>query len=96
MTLDDLAARCKGGVTVTINDHKCIYMSAADFIAAPDVDWFDEVSDELRARMIAEDKIVQIQFYPETPVGFYFAHGTTVDEALAAAEKVIRERGGAR
>ncbi len=85
MTLDELAGRCKGEVHVTINEHTVNYSTVEEELDDRD-DWFKPVTPELRARMISEGKIVVLQFYPHTPIGFYVTFGTSVEECLAQVE----------
>lgn len=87
--LTQLLERCKCGAYLTINQHRDYYETAAvrlyeyyDFMeCTPDV------SDEVRAEMIKRDTIIDLQFYPDTPVGSYqilhFDLEAALDEALA-------------
>jgi hypothetical protein len=86
--LDDLMPKHAAGLTISHNDHKGIYQSAADWAAENDerryADW---VSDEERAKAIATDSIWTVQWYPNTPVGFNCVAASTLEAALKAARE---------
>lgn len=78
---------------ISHNQHKCYYESAAEYLNRPEgpgPGGFDE--DEWVSRgdfdaAIATDSIWEIQWYPNTPVGFCMAYGSTLENALKAANK---------
>src|ERR1700687_2669801 len=96
MNLSELIYKCKCGVYLTANKHKDVYQSAAE--AIKEINDFDfsangkhedyepEIDDELAQRMIKEDSIYELQFYPDTPIGSYTVYGTSLDEVLLKAE----------
>lgn len=66
------------------NDHRIMYQSVEETLDnAPD--YYDEIPDEERARMIATNTIWTIHVYPNTPVGFHTFHAATLDAAIDAA-----------
>ena len=80
-----LLARCKCGVHLTVNDHRDVYETAeqalnnlADF----------EIDPGVRAKIIETETLIDLHFYPDTPVGFYkvlhYDLDAALDEALAA------------
>lgn len=83
-----LLARCKCGVYLTVNEHRDGYESAetaldrfATYSCPP------RYSDEVRAKMIETDTIIELQFYPDTPIGSYsllhYDLDAVLDQALA-------------
>lgn len=86
----------KGGLIVTIDDHVSSYMTVADYVAeyaamqSHEYDYW--VSDEQRDKAIAEDRLVEVQWYPDTPVGFYRAAGADIEVVVAYALKVAERR----
>lgn len=84
--LKTLLKRCKCGVFLTVNEHRDYYESARERL-----DYYFEcppaVAPEVRAKMIESDTIIDLQFYPDTPVGSYqILHhdlDAALDEALA-------------
>lgn len=87
-----LLARCKCGVFLMVNEHRDYYESAErrldDHYALMGCQ--PEVSDEVRAKMIETDTIIDLQFYPDTPIGSYqilhYDLDAALDEALACLE----------
>lgn len=83
----------KGSLYLTHNDHKSAYQSA--------LEWCEDLnaeslatwqSEEHKQRAIATDEIWTLQWYPDTPIGFFSVAAPTLDELLAFAEEVERER----
>lgn len=83
--LKEIAALCQGGVFVTVNEHRNYYHSVAQHLA--DRGDTPDISSEVQAKMIELDTLVELQFYPRTPVGFYriwhYDLDAALDEALA-------------
>lgn len=77
---------------ITHNQHKSYYESAADYLRSHRAgDGFDP--DEWLSRAdfeeaIAQGSIWEIQWYPNTPVGFCIAYGSTLENALQAANLI--------
>ena len=85
--LKKLMARCKCGVHLTVNDHRDVYETAEQALKnLKDLDF--EIDPEVRAKIIETDTLIDLHFYPDTPIGFYkvLHHDldAALDEALAA------------
>ena len=84
--LKNLLSRCKCGVFITVNEHRGYYQSARDWFQEHDqYECPPEVEPEVRATMIGTNTVIQIQFYPDTPVGSYSIYHYDLDAALDAA-----------
>ena len=85
--LKKLLALCKCGVYVQVNVHRDVYDTAAQWWDNQDAcgDSLRETPPEVRAEMIRTDTVVDVQFYPSTPVGFYRVAHFDLDAALDAA-----------
>lgn len=82
MTLTERALRFpahKCGLHLTHNQHRDYYESAVEYLRDNDID------PETKARCIATDEIWELQWHPDTPVGFYRAVAPTLEECLALA-----------
>lgn len=66
-----LLSRCKCGVSLTVNDHRDVYQTAKQAIEDLESMGHTVDDDDVRAKMIELDTIVDLHFYPDTPVGFY-------------------------
>ncbi len=92
--LQKLIARCKCGVYVTVNAHRDAHQNAQDWwrdrkwtMLVADLDLIEK-SPEF-AVMMATDTVVEVQFYPDTPVSFYRVLHHDLASALAEAVKLI-------
>lgn len=70
---------------LTFNDHHANYMTAAEADADgrefESVDW---VSEEEHQKAIEQDSVWCLQWYPETPVGFYRIGASSLEALLPA------------
>ena len=84
--LAKLMERCKCGIHLAINEHRDEYLTVQQ-----QLDWFDrlgcppEISEEVRAGILKDGTIVNLIFYPDTPIGSYQIVHYSLDEALKSA-----------
>lgn len=84
--LKELMRLCKCGVYVTVNRHRDSYETAGQALFdAMGHESPPEIADDVRAKMIALDTIVELQFYPNTPVGSYSIWHYDLEAALDIA-----------
>jgi ribosome-associated translation inhibitor RaiA len=76
---------CKCGVYLSVNNHRDYYESVEKYLE----DRNDEVDVDVKKKMIETDTIVEIQFYPNTPIGFYRVYHHNLDGALDAAIRIL-------
>jgi len=85
--------RHKASLSINHNDHKDYYMTVADLMTSEhpslDKDYF--VSDEDLQVCIDTNELWEIQWYPDTPVGFYKVCGSTLEIILARAMEIDGE-----
>ena len=75
----------RASLTLIHNQHRDYYQPLREWIAENDwCDWEDEAAKE---RAIAADECWSIQWYPDTPVGFYAVAAPTLEEVLRLANK---------
>jgi hypothetical protein len=81
-------------VTIIVNRHRDYYQTAEDYIDN-DIETRcssgQEVSDDIRGKIIAADSLIEIQFYPHTPIGFYSVYHYDMDKALDKCLKILKE-----
>ena len=87
-TLNELVARCKGSIYIEINPHKNLYMTAEKYLddlacleSPPDI------ADTTRKAIISGDRIAELIFYPDTPIGSYHIVGTTLGWCVGMASR---------
>ena len=84
--LKTLLAHCKCGVYLTVNEHRDYYDTPQQRLEELDTrECPPAISDEVRAGILRTGNIVELQFYPNTPVGFYVIVHHDLDEALRLA-----------
>jgi hypothetical protein len=67
--LSQILSLCKCSVYLTIDEHKSYYESVEEFLTGRNS--VNEVDSEVLKKMIELDKVIDLQFYPNTPVGCY-------------------------
>lgn len=77
----------EAGLHLTHNDHKSYYNTVQDSIDQADhgykeTDW---VSPEQQQKAIDTNECWTLQWYPDSPVGFYLKSAADLDVLLAAA-----------
>jgi hypothetical protein len=86
--LTKLLASCKCGVYLTVNEHRDSYQSPADWLEDNE-QLGPEMPDDIRAGILASGIIVQLQFFPDTPVGSHRIVHHDLDEALRQALECV-------
>lgn len=69
------------------NQHKAYYESAEDYILHNE-ERFDFRSEEERQACITTDEIWELQWYPETPVGFNCIASHTLESLIEYAKEL--------
>jgi len=92
--LKTLLSKCKCGVYLEVNKHRDSYESAAEIL--DDAEGYEcppKIAPEVKQRMIETDTIITLQFYPDTPIGFYEIWHYDLDMVLNEALKCLGNRG---
>lgn len=88
--LKKLLTRCKCGVYLTVNEHRDYYATPAQRLEEIEsLDCSPTIDDQVRAGILSSGNIVELQFYPDTPVGSYFVVHHDIDEALRLALECV-------
>jgi len=83
--------KCKCSISLGINKHRDYYETAEQYVNNINGrNDREEIEDELKYRMIDTDTIYELQFYPDTPVGFYVVYGTSLDEVINKAKECLK------
>lgn len=90
--LIELITKCKASVTITVNDHRNYYETVKEkFNEEPDAGFRDEIDDDVFNKMVETDTVIEIQLYPDTPVGFYRVYHYDIEKAIDLALSVLIE-----
>lgn len=86
-----LLRRCKCGVHLTVNAHRDVYINAQQQIAEwnEQLDCPLEIDPDVLKVICDTDTIVELQFYPDTPIGFYRIIHHDLETALDMALAVL-------
>jgi hypothetical protein len=87
-TLNKIADLCQASVTVTINPHKDYYQTIGEYLKDQD----ETVDPDTLNGMYALGRMVIVQAYPITPIGFYVIYHYSIDMALAEMLQTLQER----
>lgn len=94
--LKKLMEKCKCGVFLVVNEHRDYYQSAQERLDNHymRLECPPEIPEDVKKKMIELDTIIELQFYPDTPIGSYCILHWDLDTALDEALEIIKERGG--
>lgn len=80
--LQKLISLCKADVCLFVNHHRSNYDTIEEYLSEND----EEVDPEILKQIIERDCLIELQFYPNTPGGFYkvihYDFGMALDQAL--------------
>lgn len=80
--LKKLIDKSKCGVIITVNEHRNYYETIEENVSDDDR---KEIDIDIWNKMIEMDTCVRLQFYPDTPIGFYLIHHYDVEKAIDLA-----------
>lgn len=80
--MEELIKKCKAGVYLEANKYRDYYETIEGAVAEEKI---AEEDKELAERIIKEGQLISLQFYPDTPIGFYKVYGTTFEEVVKKA-----------
>jgi hypothetical protein len=90
-----LLDKCKCGIYITVNDHRDVYKSVSDYlkeIRSYNSDDDLEIEKDIEMKMIEFDMIINIHFYPDTPIGSYDIYHYDINMALCKAVEILTNR----
>ena len=81
--LQKLLDRCKCGVYLTVNEHRDYYQAAEEALKEKEGrECPPKIDPEVRKAMIDKNIIIELQFYPNTPIGSHRIYHYDLDMAL--------------
>jgi hypothetical protein len=83
--LQQLISRCKGPVHVTCNDHRAGYIRAEEEMDNLQL----ECAPDVMQKIVETQTLIHIQFYPDTPIGFYVVAHYDIEAALDRALAIL-------
>jgi hypothetical protein len=86
--LNQLADLCSCEVSVSINPHTANYETIEGYLEFQ----AEEIEPEILAKMIKRNRLVWVQAYPTTPIGFYVVYHYDIDEAIQQVLEAVRSK----
>lgn len=83
--LKKLISACKASVSININLHRDYYQSVEEYIGEQSLiyeELIEEIGKEVYEEMKKTNTIIEIQAYPDTPVGSYSIFHYDIEKAL--------------
>lgn len=87
--LNRIVDMCEAEVSIAINPHKSTYETVDGYLKVQEDIDPDMVDPHVRNVMVAMDKIVWVQAYPTTPIGFYVVYHYSVSMALSEMLQIL-------
>ncbi len=81
---------CKSGVFIDYNRHRNYYETVEEYVT----DWGNgemrqEIPDHVFNEMVKRDTVVFVQFYPNTPIGFFTVWHYDIEAAIEIALQML-------
>jgi len=89
--LEDRLPEHEASLHITHNQHKAYYDPIERYIEDNDIEDDDWATPTSRKRAIETDSIWELQWYPNTPVGFNVLYGATLEEILQTLTQDTKE-----
>ena len=86
--LEELADLCKAEVHVSMNPHTATYETIQDYLEVQE----EEIEPEILAEMIKRNRMVWVQAYPTTPIGFYVVYHYDIETAIQEVLEAVKGR----
>jgi hypothetical protein len=83
--LAKIVSRCKGSVSLSVNEHRDTHQSIRAYLADRD----ESVTPEILAEMEASDTCWRLQVYPDSPVGSLTFCGARAEDVLRNAARAL-------
>lgn len=81
-----LYSTCKAGVSISINEHRNYYETIEENLR----DKLDDINPEVLSKIKELDTLIEIQFYPDTPIGFYLVHHYDLELGIDEALEILK------
>lgn len=73
-------------LSIQHNDHKSYYLSIEKYFE--DHPQLQKIDVDIKKRCIENNSIWEIQWYPKTPISFYYVCAPTLEEALRLVKEI--------
>jgi hypothetical protein len=83
--LKELINKCKASVTIDMNQHRDSYQTVKEYMEEKNLyieDLINDIEPSIYEQMQKSNTIIEIQAYPNTPIGSYTIFHYDIDEAI--------------
>ena len=89
--LQQVLNRCGCGVYLEVNRHRDYYQTAEDaLIEKQRYECPPEIDEDVREVMVKTNTIIELQFYPDTPIGSYSLYHYDLEKILDEALEILK------
>jgi hypothetical protein len=89
--MKELINKCKCSISLKINEYRDYYETIEQFVEDTNQGRDEPIIDsEMAQQMIRDNMVIELQFYPDTPIGFYRIFGTSLDEVINEALETFK------
>lgn len=81
--------RCKAEVSICVNEHRASYAALEIFL--DNRGGLEDIDPAVLAEMKRLDRMVAVQAYPATPVGFYLLYHHDIGEAVRRMRRILED-----
>lgn len=85
--LNKLIQRCKCGIYLKINVHRDHYETVEKYFKSNpfNEEYLEDIDSNVYNKMKEQNIIIELQFYPDTPIGFYKVYHYDLEMAIDKA-----------
>jgi len=80
--LQELIKKTKCSITITVNNHRDYYETIEQYIKPEER---KDISNDIWQKMIELDTCIELQVYPDTPIGFYVIYHYDIEKVIDIA-----------
>lgn len=85
--MEEKLPKHEASLHITHNQHKAYYDKIEDYILQRQIDDEDWATPTSKETAIKTDSLWELQWYPNTPIGFNCVYGATLEEVITKANE---------
>lgn len=93
--MKELMKLCKCGVYLTVNQHRDYYQTVDQYfedISLSDDKVLEDIDTGVYDKMKELNIVIELQFYPDAPIGFYKVYHYDLDLAISEAIETFNKK----
>lgn len=87
-----LIQHCKGSVHILVNEHKDSYVTVEQHFNSNPIleEYIEDIDADVFEKMKQLDTMIELHFYPDSPVGFYKIYHYDLSLAIDKAFEILK------